>query len=170
MIVRLADKSDLNQIMEIIADAKRLLRNSGSKQWNTDSYPNEDTMMNDINNNSLYVVENNGLLLGIVSLIYGNDENYDVIEGSWLTNTQEYLTLHRIAVRDGFYHTGVTTLLMNKAIELAKELKTTIKADTHKLNLPMQKLLIKTGFKYCGTINLVRTKVDSFRLAYELKL
>lgn len=170
MIVRLANINDLNQIMEIISDAKILLKNSGSMQWNTDSYPNKETMKNDINNKVLYLVENNTLILGVAAFIFGNDENYNSINGKWLTDKTEYLAIHRIAVRNGFYHTGITTLLMNKAIEIAKSYNTSIKADTHKLNIPMQKLLLKTGFSYCGEITLIRSSVDNLRLAYELIL
>ena len=54
MKIKLANISDIPQIMEVISDAKNLLKQSGSLQWNTDSYPNEETFINDINNHVLY--------------------------------------------------------------------------------------------------------------------
>ena len=46
MKIKLANISDIPQIMEVISDAKNLLKQSGSLQWNTDSYPNEETFIN----------------------------------------------------------------------------------------------------------------------------
>ena len=47
---------------------------------------------------------------------------------------------------------------------------TSIKVDTHELNIPMQKILEKTNYKYCGTITLKRTKEDNLRKAYQKQL
>lgn len=48
-MIRLATLNDLPVVMEIIKDAKELLKKSGSSQWNTsDGYPTKETIIDDI--------------------------------------------------------------------------------------------------------------------------
>lgn len=171
MEIRLATLNDIPKIMEVISDAKALLKKNGSMQWNTpDGYPNEDVFINDINNKNLYALHDNNILIGIMACVTGIDENYEEIEGHWITNGP-YLTIHRIAIKKEYYHTKSSHLLIDYAINLAKSYKcNSIKVDTHPLNIPMQKLLLHFNFTHCGTITLKRSKIDNLRLAYELKL
>ena len=91
-MIRKAELKDIDKIMEIIKDAKDLLKSNGSKQWNTkDGYPNKDTIKTDISNNWLYLYEEEQIK-GIIAIL-GHDENYDEINGAWLDN-KEYLSLH----------------------------------------------------------------------------
>ncbi len=168
MKIKLANISDIPQIMEVISDAKNLLKQSGSLQWNTDSYPNEETFINDINNHVLYALWDNTTLVGIIACINGIDENYKQIKGHWIANGP-YLSIHRIAIRKEYYHTKSSHILIDYAINLAKSLDCiSIKVDTHPLNIPMQKLLLHFNFTYCGIIELLRSNIDNKRLAYEL--
>ena len=53
--IKLVSIKELPFVMEIINDAKELLRSCGSLQWNLpDNYPHEMTMLNDIQNQVLY--------------------------------------------------------------------------------------------------------------------
>lgn len=170
MNIRLATIEDLNDAFQCILDAKKLLLDSGSLQWNgPDGYPNIDTIKNDILNKNLYVAECNNVIKGIVALVAGDEDNYKVIyDGSWQSTEAPYLSLHRIAVRKDSYSSGISVSLVNYAIELMKRNNyPSLKADTHILNIPMQKLLLKTGFKKRGYIKLLRTDFDNIRDAYE---
>ena len=46
----------------------------------------------------------------------------------------------------------------------------TVKVDTHKNNIPMQKCISKAGFVYRGIIKILTEKLDNLRLAYEIIL
>lgn len=169
MEIKIATKNDINKIMLIIADAKKLLKDSGSLQWNTpDGYPNENSFLKDIELQQLYVIWDNDIACGVMACVNGIDNNYNKINGAWLTNGP-YLSVHRIAVKKEYYHTGVSKKLMSYAIDLAERLNlVAIRVDTHPINIPMQKLLLHFNFKHCGEINLLGRDVDSLRLAYEL--
>lgn len=169
-MIRKAEIKDLTSAMEIINDAKDLLKKSGSTQWNLiDGYPNITTIKSDIEKEILYVYEENHQILGIIAIL-GHDENYDEINGQWLTNN-EYLSLHRIAVRKNSHNQKIGTKLVLFAENIAKEKNIySLKVDTHKLNTPMQKILLQNGYIYCGIITLKRTKEDNLRLAYEKQL
>ena len=168
--IRLAIQKDIKEIMEVIQDAKDLLKASGSLQWNLpDNYPHQETIVNDINNQVLYVYDDNDKILGIIAIL-GHDENYDKIEGKWLSE-EKYLSLHRIAVRNNYHHMKISDKLLAFALEYAKDQNiSSIKVDTHEKNLPMQKVLERNGYQYCGIIVLKRTATDNLRKAYEKKV
>lgn len=167
-MVRLGTLSDIDMIMEIIKDAKKLLKDSGSTQWNEpDGYPTRDTFISDINNNVLYVSVRDNIVVGLCAVVPGLDPSYSEIDGAWLQDNK-YSAIHRMAVKKEYYHKGITLELLDNATEVATlNGSYSLRADTHKLNKPMQGLLNKYGFKLCGEIHLVNNKYDNLRLAYE---
>lgn len=169
--IKLVSVEEISSVMEIINDAKALL-GKVSLQWQQ-GYPNEDTMKNDINNSYLYGYYIENFLVGIVSLVPGAEINYlEIEEGSWINYPSETdLNIHRIAIRDGYHKQKIGESLLNFAINFAKKnCYTSIKLDTHRVNIAMQKISINTGFKYRGIIYLKRDEVDNSRLAYELNI
>lgn len=54
-----ATAQDMPKIMEIINDAKAMLKANGIDQWQK-GYPDEAVMMEDINNNDLYFAQEEG--------------------------------------------------------------------------------------------------------------
>ena len=170
--IRIATSDDLPSIMEVIADAKQLLKESGSPQWqDSDGYPNEQTFLNDISLNQLYVCINkdNNQVIGVVVISKIPDECYNKItNGQWLSN-QPYYVIHRLAARKGF-HVGYE--LINYAKQKAKQDNiSSVRADTMDINIPMRKLLSKCGFSHCGTIILERCACsDPRRMAFEILL
>ncbi len=168
MGIRLASKKDFAEIMEIIRDAKNFIRNNGCSQWNTpDGYPTKSIILNDILKQQLYVFEQDKIK-GIMVCILGKEASYEHIHGSWLTSDSPYLTIHRLAVKQEFHHTGISGNLVNFAEQLALKLGcNSIRVDTHPLNIPMQNLLSKHNYKKCGYINITSSKTDTLRIAYE---
>lgn len=167
--IKLVSFKELPFVMEIINDAKKLL-GKDSLQWQQ-GYPNETTMINDINNSYLYGYYIDNYLVGIVSLVPGIDINYLEIEnGSWKNYPSESdLNIHRIAIRKEFHKKKLGEKLLKFAISFAKENNhKSIKLDTHVKNIAMQKISLNTGFSYKGIIYLKRDEVDNSRLAYEL--
>ena len=169
-MIRKANISDLDSCYRCILDAKKYLKESGSTQWNdpNDDYPNKDTILNDIKNGTCYVYEDNDEIFGMCVFIVGEDENYKIINGCWLSSQLPYLTIHRIAVRCDMRGKGVSTALLAYGINMMMELNLpSIKVDTHILNIPMQMLLKHNGFIRCGVITLKRSNFDNKREAYE---
>ncbi len=168
-----ATNNDLDQIMEIIADAKNLLKQSGSLQWNTpDGYPNQNTFIKDIEEGICYICKESDIVCGVYALQHEIDHNYDVIyDGNWITAGNNYLSIHRIAVKSNYYHSSVTKLMMDYAVNHAIKLsKHSIRVDTHELNKPMQGLLLKSNYEQVGIIYLLTSNIDNKRLAFELKI
>lgn len=155
----------INEIMDIIQGAQEYLKIQEIDQWQN-NYPNIETINNDINNNNSYILVNDAdIIVGTTALIFGNDKTYDAIyEGKWLTD-DKYATLHRMAINPDCHGLGLATEIIKQAEVVCKNKGiASIKVDTHKENIGMQKRLIKSGFVYCGIIYL---EDGNERMAFE---
>ena len=93
-----ARRSDLEQILEIYAHARKAMADSGNPtQWG-DSYPPQEMLEEDIDSNRLFVYTVNGRLEAVFAFILGPDPTYAKIEdGQWLNDEVPYGTIHRLA-------------------------------------------------------------------------
>ena len=164
MIFRKTTEKDIDNVMKIINEAKEYFRGERIDQWQN-GYPNSDTIYDDIKNNSSYVLEYENEIVATSMISFEKDKTYNKIyEGQWLSN-KDYAVIHRIAVSTKFKGKGVAVNIISKVEALCKEKGvSSIKIDTHKDNISMQRLLEKTGFKYCGIIFL---EDNSKRVAFE---
>ena len=88
----------------------------------------------------------------------------NIYNGQWLNNG-DYAVIHRIAVSEKAKGKGIASAIIKEVEGLCKENGVnSIKIDTHKDNISMQKLLEKNTFKYCGIIYL---EDGSERIAFE---
>ncbi len=72
---RYANNHDLSEIMTIINEAKLFLKQSGSSQWQG-SYPNEETIQNDIRNKCAFVLVVDNQVAGYAASIIGEEPTY----------------------------------------------------------------------------------------------
>lgn len=158
-IIRPAAETDLPRIREIYAQAREFMAAAGNPtQW-TDGYPQESVIRGDLSRGQLFVYEQNARILGVFCYFQGEEPDYARIhEGAWLQDGA-YGVVHRIAVAAG--SRGIGAACLTDAFSRCGNLR----IDTHRDNIPMQRLLAKTGFRYCGIIYL--TKDGSERLAYQ---
>ena len=154
MIFRKSTEKDLKNIMEIIKEAKEFLKANKVDQWQS-GYPNEESILLDIEKGYSYVLEENEIILGTTALSFDGEKTYDQIyEGEWLS-FGEYGVIHRIAVNMNSKIKGLGTEIIKRCEKICLEQGIrSIKIDTHEDNLTMQKLLEKNNFKYCGIIYL----------------
>ena len=168
MIIKEVQLNEIERVMDIINDAKELLKKD-SLQWQQ-SYPNINTMKGDIQSHQLFGAYIDDLLVGIVALVVGEDISYKKIyDGSWIIPARSSdLVIHRIAVKKEYHHYGVGKQLMTFADKYASSHGCkSIKADTHCKNKIMQYLLENNGYSKQGIIYLERDEVDNERIAYE---
>ena len=158
MIIRKSTPCDLEQIDHLYSNAKAFMKNSGNpNQWKGD-YPNRIDAAEDIENGIGFVCEENGEILAVFAFKNGIEPTYnEIYEGSWL-NDEPYAFLHRIAVK--YHGKGIADFCFEECFKTFPN----IKIDTHRDNIPMQKVLKRNGFKYCGIIYLAN---GDERLAYQ---
>ncbi len=151
MTLRLAKISELNTIWEILQKAIAQRKRDGSDQWQN-GYPNEQTVIDDIQNELGYVLVENNTILAYAAIIFGIEPAYNDIKGSWLSN-DAYVAVHRVATSEEFKGKGIATELFLLIEKLSVEQNTfSIKVDTNFDNLPMLKILKKLHYTYCGEI------------------
>jgi len=162
--LRQTQLDEINQVMEIINQAKTYFKENGIDQWQN-GYPNPSVIENDIKNKHSYVLLKNDMIVATVAISFDGEITYnEIFEGSWKSN-ESYAVIHRIAVDSNLKGQGLSSEIINHTASLAKEKGvTSIKIDTHEDNEAMRRSLIKNGFDYCGIIYLTD---GNQRVAYE---
>ena len=98
------------------------------------------------------------------------DKCYEnIVNGQWITSSNNYGVLHRIAILKKFRGKGYAKLIMDYIDKLALSFNLdSIKVDTMENNIEMTRTLIKSNYQECGIIYLLRKDVlDPKRIAYE---
>ena len=164
MTIRLAEKKDIDRIMQIIADARESIGRLGIDQWQY-GYPTRDIVKEDVMLERSFVALDGDEICATFALMMNGEPTYKKIYcGAWIGDG-EYLALHRIAIDLNHRGKGVAEQIVKFLTEFANENGySSVRVDTHMGNLPMRKMLEKNGFEYCGTIHLLDGQA---RVAYE---
>lgn len=140
-----ASQADLERILEIYERARQFMRENGNpNQWKN-VHPPKDSLIENIEQQKLYVLKEDGIIHGVFFFDKGPDPTYDYIEGEWL-NDKEYYVIHRIA------SSGETVGVLKRCVEYCLQFTDNIKIDTHADNKIMQGAIEKLGFVHCGII------------------
>ena len=161
-----ARKQDIPDIMTIIGQAKRRMKEQGLDQWQ-DGYPNEESIINDCARKVGHLFSKDGKPAAYAAIVFDKDPYYEKIDGKWLSNGEPYVTVHRLAVHDDFLGLDLArhALKFAERKARAKGVKW-FRIDTHHDNRAMRNLIRDFGFTLCGIVQ-VR---DGMRMAYEKKL
>lgn len=162
---RPATQDDITRILEIVAGARQKMHAQGNPQWGQE-YPGRSDFLTDIAHQQGYVIEFNREVVGVYALVASPDINYAKIEGAWLAMSDDhYFAIHRIAVDVNKQDMGLATHTMHLIEEMVKKSGgREMRIDTHEVNVPMQKVIQKAGFKYNGIVHMVADGTP--RLAY----
>ena len=164
---RPAEMRDLNDIITLISHARAAIARLGIDQWQ-DGYPEPEVLCADIASGIGYVFETDGKIAGYMVPLADPEPIYQQLQDEWLQNGAPYLTIHRMAIDDGFRGTGLSMEMFAFAEGLAREKGlVSVRADTHTGNLAMRGLLAKCGYSYCGDVSYPVTAGDPIRVAYE---
>ncbi|MDM0458383.1 GNAT family N-acetyltransferase [Clostridium perfringens] len=164
MEFRQAKISDLDQIVEIIELSKKYLKETKVDQWQN-GYPAKEDLRRDIESGNSYVLTNKDEIVATTVISLDGESTYNsIFNGEWITNT-EYIVMHRVAVHDKYKGKGIFKELIKEAESLALNKGiSSIKIDTHRDNISMQRAVVKNDFKKCGIIYL---EEGSERIAFE---
>ncbi len=164
MEFRQAKISDLDQIVEIIELSKKYLKETKVDQWQ-DGYPAKEDLRRDIESGSSYVLTNKDEIVATTVISLDGESTYNsIFNGEWITN-DEYIVMHRVAVHDKYKGKGIFKELIKETESLALNNGiSSIKIDTHRDNISMQRAVVKNDFEKCGIIYL---EDGSERIAFE---
>lgn len=157
-IIRNAETSDLERIIEIYAIARNFMRSHDNPdQWNN-NHPSRKIVEDDINRRKNYVIEENGTVEAVFYFAVEKDPTYDYIDGAWLKPDAVYGVIHRIA------SSGNIKGVLKSAVDFGATRIKALRIDTHKDNYVMRNAILKNGFIECGIIYLSNGEP---RIAYE---
>ena len=163
--IRLASLKDLGEILEVYEESRKFMAENGNPlQWGLRRYPQEDVLREDIALGRLFVLERNGRIAGAFVLFIGDEPTYAVIRGGKWPDDRPYMTVHRLGSRRDEH--GVAKEALDFAVKICKEKGLGLRADTHADNRPVQHILLKYGFEYCGIITVTD---GTERFAYQYR-
>ena len=146
MEIRKTTIADLPAVMEIYADARQMMAESGNpNQW-TGGHPAQSIIENDIAVGKSHVCTRGGAIAAVFFLDTAPDPTYAKIDGAWLNPDELYGIVHRIARARDAKGAGAFCL------EWCFGQIPNIRIDTHRDNAPMINLLKRLGYHYCGVI------------------
>ncbi len=157
MEIRKARLCELSEIQKVFEIGRNFMRQNGNKNQWINGYPQDEVLVDDINNDNLYVCVENGEIAGVFAFIIGKDPTYSYIEGGDWLDDGNYGTVHRIA-SSGKYR-GIAKI----CFDFCKSKIDNVRCDTHHDNAFMQKKLQENGFEKCGVIYIAD---GSPRIAY----
>ena len=168
MTFRKTTYTDIPAVFTIIHQAQNYLKSQQIDQWQN-GYPNEHSLAADIDHEYSYVMEENGTIVGTLALIFDPEPTYArIYEGNWKTGHTSYATLHRVAVADQWKGNSIAGKMLAEVEHICHlHHVDSIRMDTHRENISMQRMMQKNGFTYCGIIYL---EDGAERLAFERKM
>ncbi len=163
MELRLGNKEDIEVILEIL---KEVVKNNNKYTKWRDEYPNREIVNNDIENKELYVIVKENNIIGAVTLNEVEDSNYSNIK--W-TNNGKAIVVHRLFISFKESGKGYGKEIINKIIEVAKELNYChIRLDTHEDNIVAQGLYKRSGFTLISKMNFEDLQSNFYMYEYNI--
>lgn len=149
--IEIAKKEEAEQCGEILESGRKFQQKQGFVQW-TDNYPNIDTVFEDIENQTGYVIKIDGKIAGYMCINFSGEPAYNNIKGSWNAK-HDYAVVHRMAFNSEYIGIGLadTAFRLIEQVCLDRGVPY-IRIDTDFPNKRMQHILEKNGFVRCGVI------------------
>ena len=148
--MRLATMKDLPRLLEIKKDAVAYMASHNNDQWN-EEFPPVSSYVDFIQGGNMHVLEEEGVVVGMIGLVDLQDEEYKPMP--WSSQGKE-MVIHRLALAKEVYGQGYAKFLLSYAIDIAKKTNVAIiKMDTYSKNKTAQKMFIDMGFTYVGDIH-----------------
>lgn len=152
-----AKVDDIDSVMEVIEDARALLKMEGNGQWQF-GYPDRNDLLKDINSERLFCIKDNDLIVAICAITYYEEDYMHLYEGKWKSDF-DYCVMHRVAVRESHRGKGYGKKLFEVFESVAKsEGYHSLRIDTHENNSLLRHLFDLYGFEYCGKAILTPNK------------
>lgn len=149
-MIKKAEISDLNQLLEVTKSCAKHMINNGIYQWN-ELYPSKEVLQKDIELQQIWKLEVEDKIIGIIVLTTIEDEEYKDVK--WLTKNHQNLYIHRLAVSPQFQGKGYAQKLISFAENYAITNKfTSIRLDTFSQNKRNQKFYKQQNYTQLESI------------------
>ena len=166
MIIVKAEPDQFQAVREFYFDVIDGIGDSGdSVGWKKDIYPAPDFLKESICNSELFIVEEDGIIIGSMVLNHLYNDEYRKIHWPTQANDSEVMVIHALGVRPTHREKGCAKQMVQFAINYAidKQQKA-IRIDVLKGNLAAKRLYSGMGFRYIQTLQMYYEDRKSTRL------
>ena len=115
MNIRKAKIVDLNNIMKMYKSCITGMLKNGIDQWDN-TYPNSSVILEDLKANTYFIAEVEEEIVGGINIDSQQDPTYLNID--WEDKNNQFLVVHRLAVKEEFWNQSIGKELMLFAEEL----------------------------------------------------
>lgn len=116
-------------------------------------YPTRKVAETALQNESLYVCEENGDILGSIIINRQQPDEYKKIEWISKVSDEKVQVIHLLMVRPDAVGKGIGSFLVNYAVDIAKQYScAVVRLDTGEQNIPAASLYKKMGFRLAATL------------------
>ena len=156
MMIRKANKTDLDNIMKMYKSCVTGMIKNGIDQWD-ETYPNTEIISEDLNVGTYYVAEMDETIIGGVNIDNNQDDTYLALD--WEGKSDSFLVVHRLGVKEEFWNKkiGKDLMLFTENLVIEKGLNS-IRLDTYSGNPKAMEFYRRLGYSELGTINLKPNK------------
>ena len=156
MTIRKARQNDLKNIMQMFKSCVSGMIKNNIDQWD-ESYPNLEIIKNDLRAETFYIAERNSKIVGGVNIDRIQDPTY--LDIDWRDKTNQFLVVHRLAVKEDEWGKGIGKSLMYFAEELVLKMGLkSIRLDTYSGNPKAMQFYLQLGYSELGKIDLKPNK------------
>ncbi|GAF21843.1 MULTISPECIES: GNAT family N-acetyltransferase [Shouchella] len=151
-MIRKAVKQDLVKIEEMAIRATKKMNAEGSDQWDK-HYPTIQHFTKDLDLGSLFVYEQDGVVVGSITIDQSFAPEYTSTSLQWSEQQRHAGTFHRLLVDPSARKAGIAAALIDFAEKHShKKGLTAMQVDTYSLNEKAQQLFEKYGYEKVGTL------------------
>ena len=166
-MIRHAKISEIKDILNITKSCATKMQENGIFQWN-EHYPSKTAFVRDVERGELYVIEENGIVLGTIVISTIMDEEYVPIE--WLTPNGNSTYIHRLSIHPDHQGKGLAQQLMDFAENYSRKNGfVSVRLDTFSQNHRNQRFYEQRGYQKLGDIFFPKQSEHPFH-CYELVL
>ena len=160
MIIRKAQTSDLGNIMLMYKSCVAGMLKNSIDQWDA-TYPNAGVIMEDLIAQTYFVAIENDIIIAGINIDQNQDDTYLALD--WEDKKNQFLVVHRLAVKVEFWNDGIgkSLMLFTENLVIEKGLNS-IRLDTYSGNPKAMEFYKRLGYRELGSINLKPNKNEYY--------
>ena len=156
MRLELATQNDFETIIAFYDDVTERTPEMGTyARWQKGKHPTEEGISAYINEGSMYIYRERGVIVGAMAVTMYQGEGYHTIEWSQQVSDEKVAVIHILAVSPDAQGKGIGSEMIREAIRLAQNNgMQAIRLDALASNTPAHKIYERLGFEYRGKQHL----------------
>lgn len=166
--IRKANKNDINTVIELYEELINAIKdNEHTPQWVYGIYPKDETIIEAIEAEELYVGEIDSEIVSSIVINHKANEGYENIKWKIDDDYDNIYVVHLVAVKHGHGNKGIAKKMLSYVFDLAKENSIkSVRLSIMENNVPAERVYKKLDFEYVDTmtVDLADRGVKTFNL------